>query len=41
MTISEDELLEFRIRKYINEGKINEAENILFEVMEFRKTKKI
>ncbi|KAJ52387.1 hypothetical protein BD780_001179 [Clostridium tetanomorphum] len=40
MTLSEDELLEFMIKKYISEGKINEAENILFEVIEFRKTKK-
>ncbi|EPY2277225.1 DUF6483 family protein [Clostridium sporogenes] len=40
MTISGDELLEFMIKKYISEGKINEAENILFEVIEFRKTKK-
>ncbi len=40
MTLSEDELLEFMMRKYINEGKINEAENILFEDIKFRKTKK-
>ncbi|EJO5347252.1 hypothetical protein NRP93_001329 [Clostridium botulinum] len=40
MTISGDELLEFMIKKYISEGKINEAENILFEVIEFKKTKK-
>lgn len=38
--LSEDQLLEFMIRKYISEGKINEAENILFEVIGFRKTKK-
>ncbi|WP_102400740.1 DUF6483 family protein [Haloimpatiens massiliensis] len=40
MNLSEDELLEFMIKKYISEGKINEAENILFEAIEFRKTKK-
>jgi hypothetical protein len=40
MTLSEDELLEYVIRKYINEGKINEAENILFEAIESRRTKK-
>lgn len=40
MTISGDELLEFMIKKYISEGKINEAENILFEVIESQKTKK-
>ena len=40
ITISEDELLEFMIKKYLNEGKVNEAENILFEVIETRKTKK-
>lgn len=40
MTLSEDELLEYMIKKYISEGKINEAENILFEIIEIRKTKK-
>ncbi|MCC5418482.1 DUF6483 family protein [Clostridium botulinum] len=40
MTISEGDLLEVMIKRYISEGKINEAENILFEVIEFRKTKK-
>lgn len=40
MTLSEDELLEFMIRKCISEGKINEAEDILFETIEFRKTEK-
>lgn len=40
ITLSEDELLEFMTKKYISEGKINEAENILFEVIEFRKTRK-
>ncbi|WMJ79885.1 DUF6483 family protein [Clostridium sp. MB40-C1] len=40
ITLSEDKLLEFMIKKYISEGKINEAENILFETIEFRKTKK-
>ncbi|EDT83537.1 conserved hypothetical protein [Clostridium botulinum NCTC 2916] len=33
-------MLEVMIKRYISEGKINEAENILFEVIEFRKTKK-
>ncbi len=40
MSLSGDDLLEFMMKKYISEGKINEAENILFEVIEFRKTKK-
>lgn len=40
MTLSEDELLEYIIKKYISEGKINEAENILFQVIETRKTRK-
>lgn len=40
VTLSEDELLEYIIKKYISEGKINEAENILFEVIETRKTEK-
>ncbi|MFL0196292.1 DUF6483 family protein [Clostridium sp. WILCCON 0269] len=40
MTLSEDEVLGFMIKKYISQGKINEAENILFEVIEFSKTKK-
>lgn len=40
MTLSEDELLEYMIKKYISEGKVNEAENILFEVIGVQKTKK-
>jgi hypothetical protein len=40
VTLSEDELLEYIIKKYISEGKINEAENILFQVIETRKTEK-
>lgn len=41
LTLSEDDLLEYTIRKYINEGKINEAENSLFEAIESRKNKRI
>lgn len=40
MKLTEDELLEIMMRKYISEGKINEAENILFEALGFRKTKR-
>ncbi|MDP4145413.1 MAG: DUF6483 family protein [Bacillota bacterium] len=40
MTLSEEEVLEFVIRKYISEGKINEAENTLFQALEARKNKK-
>lgn len=40
VVFSEDELLEFIIRKHLNEGKVNEAENILFEALETRKTAK-
>lgn len=40
ITLSEDELLEYIIKKYISEDKINEAENILFQVIETRKTRK-
>ena len=31
--ISEDELLKFMIKRYISDGRINEAENMLFEAM--------
>lgn len=40
MILSEDELLEFMVKKYINEGRIDEAENILFEAIEYRRTKR-
>lgn len=35
MKLSEDELLEIMMRKYISEGRINEAEDILFEALEY------
>lgn len=38
--IKEDQLLEIMIRKYISEGKINKAENMLFEALESRKSAK-
>lgn len=41
LTLSEDDLLEYTIRKYINEGRVNEAENLLFEAIESRKNKRI
>ncbi len=37
---SEDELLEFLIKKHLNEGKVNEAENMLFEALRNRRTAK-
>lgn len=40
MKLSEDELLEIMIRKYLSEGKVNEAEDILFEALKFRRTKR-
>jgi len=38
--ISEDELLEFMIKRYISDGKINEAENMLFEAIKSNKSQK-
>ena len=38
--ISEDELLEFMVKKYISDGKINEAENMLFEAIKSNKSPK-
>ena len=40
LVFSEDELLEFVIRKYLSDGKINEAENLIFEATTTRKTSK-
>ncbi|EJP6473944.1 hypothetical protein NHI66_003330 [Clostridium botulinum] len=40
MTISSDELLEYMIKKHLREGKINEAEDVLFEAIENQGTKK-
>ncbi|MCX0355979.1 DUF6483 family protein [Clostridium perfringens] len=40
MKISEDDLLEIMVKKYANEGNINEAENIIFEAIKSHKTKK-
>ncbi len=40
LRISEDELLEFMIKRYISDGKINEAENMLFEAIESNKSQK-
>lgn len=38
--ISEDGLLEIMIKKYINEGKINEAEKMLMEAIKSRNSKR-
>lgn len=40
MIFSADDLLEIMIRKYLKQGEINKAENILFEAINSRKTKK-
>lgn len=36
--LKEDQLLEIMIKKYISEGKINKAEDMLFEAIEDRKS---
>lgn len=38
--ISEDGLLEIMIRKYINDGRLNEAEDRIIEAIESRKSKR-
>lgn len=38
--ISEDGLLEIMIKKYISDGKINEAENMLFKAISLHKSTK-
>lgn len=38
ITIAEDQLLEIMIRKYIIEGEINKAENMLFEAINSHKS---
>lgn len=38
--ISEDDLLEIMVKKFISEGKINEAENIIYDAIKSRHTKK-
>lgn len=40
VTTSEDGLLEIMVRKYISDGKINEAENMIFEAIQSRKSPK-
>lgn len=40
VTISEDELLEIMVGKCLSEGKINEAENMIFEAIKSRKSAK-
>lgn len=40
VAISEDDLLELMIKRYISDGKINEAENMLFEAIISRKSVK-
>lgn len=40
VAITEDELLEIMIGKCLSEGKINEAENMIFEAMKSRKSAK-
>ena len=40
MKISEDDLLEIMVKKYVDQGNINEAENIIFEAIKIHKTKK-
>ncbi|WP_346940682.1 DUF6483 family protein [uncultured Clostridium sp.] len=40
ITIAEDQLLEIMIRKYIIEGEINKAENMLFEAIDSHKSPK-
>ncbi|MEQ8156609.1 MAG: DUF6483 family protein [Clostridiaceae bacterium] len=34
VTITEDQLLEIMIKKYLSEGKVNKAENMLFQAIE-------
>ena len=38
IVITEEQLLKLTITKYINEGKINEAENMLFEAISLNKS---
>lgn len=38
--VSEDDLLEIMVKKYISNGKINEAENIIFEAIKSRNSKR-
>lgn len=40
VVISEDKLLEIMIKRYMNEGKINEAEDMLFEEIETNRSAK-
>lgn len=37
---SKDKVLEFIVRKYTREGRLNEAEDVLFEAIEAEKSKK-
>ena len=36
--LKEDQLLEIMMKKYISEGQINKAEDMLFETIEYRKS---
>ena len=36
--VSEDDLLQFMVNKYISDGKINEAEDMIFEAIEANKS---
>ncbi|WP_242851602.1 DUF6483 family protein [Clostridium sp. DMHC 10] len=38
MKVSEDDLLQFMVNKYISDGKINEAEDMIFEAIEANKS---
>lgn len=38
--IGEDQLLEIMVNKYVSEGDINKAENLIFEALESRKSSK-
>ncbi|WP_300347669.1 DUF6483 family protein [Clostridium sp.] len=40
MKLSEDDLLEIMIRKYLEEGKINKAENLIFDSLESHVSKR-
>lgn len=41
MKLSEDDLLEIMVKKYISEGNLNKAENIIFETMHKHNTKRV
>lgn len=41
MKLSEDDMLEIMVKKYMDDGNINEAENIIFEALKKNPTKRI